>query len=163
MRPRSILSLVAILLLVGCALPDPGELPGDPLPVERFAEEGRPLNLQSGMHVSGRLVIRDAASLREAWPQIAPRAEQADLPDTYFERETVLVAAMGMRPTGGHSILIDRAFLQGDTVSVIVRSISPGADCMVTQVITHPVDAARIPVAGLPVRFVERSEVTPCQ
>jgi hypothetical protein len=159
MRPHSIVPVLAIVLLAACALPQPGELPGEPLTVERFTEEGRPLSLHSDIHESGRLVIRDAESLNDAWPHIGPRAEP---PSVDFARETVVVAAMGMRPTGGYAIVIDGASLHADTVHVLVRSIAPGADCMVTQVITHPADAARIPVAGLPVRFVERTEVNPC-
>jgi len=159
MRLRSILPLVATLAIWACALAEPGELPGDPLPVERFVEEGRPLTLHSDMHESRRLVVRDGETLRETWADIGQRE---GAPAVDFDRGTVVVAAMGMRPTGGYAIVIDGASLHANTVHVLVRSIAPGADCMVTQVITHPADAARIPVAGLPVRFVERTEVNPC-
>jgi len=159
MRVRSTLPLLVLAQLSACALAEPGELPGDPLRVERFAEEGRPLTLHSDMHESRRLVVRDGETLRETWADIGHREGP---PAIDFDRETVVVAATGMRPTGGYAIVIDGASFHADTVHVLVRSIAPGADCMVTQVITHPADAARIPVAGLPVRFVERTEVNPC-
>jgi hypothetical protein len=160
MRVRSTLPLLALALLAACAPKEARTLPGDPLPVERFAEEGRSLTLHGAIEESRRLVVRDSETLRETWADIGQRR---DAPAVDFDRETVVVAAMGMRPTGGYAIIIDGASLHADTVHVLVRSIAPGADCMVTQVITHPADAARIPLAGLPVRFVERSETTPCR
>ncbi len=85
-----------------------------------------------------------------------------DLPAIDFDREIVLVAALGERPSSGYSILIDSAQATVDQLTVSVRVVSPGRGCAVLTVMTQPVDVVSAPRLDVGVQFVERSETHEC-
>ena len=51
---------------------------------------------------------------------------------------TYLVVHRGERPTGGYSVAVAGAKVQGDRVSVRLSLEDPAPDAMVTQSLTHP-------------------------
>ena len=82
-------------------------------------------------------------------------------PEIDFAREVLIVAATGIRPTGGYGIIIDPAYDRGDRLEVTVRSISPGCG-MQTQALTSPLDVVRLPKSEHPIVFREIKAVTEC-
>ncbi len=115
---------------------------------------------QSGIDTPERLVIRDEAALAALWSRLGTGERQ---PPIDFGRELVVVAAAGVKATGGHSISMGRAILRNDELVVEVTRTAPSPDCMTTQVLTQPVDVVALAAEGVKKwRFAEREEVGGC-
>lgn len=133
------------------------------LPITRIRAEPYPLTYNSGIADSARVVVDDAAEWSQTWSTIwRYHSPEPPLPQIDFAQETVVVAALGTRSSGGYAIYVDSAYQHSDHVEVVVRKESPGGHCAVTAAITQPVDAARIPATGLPLRFRERATTRQC-
>lgn len=118
----------------------------------------------SGFEARERSVIRTEDAWASAWQRIWGRhGEVPPLPEVDFERDRVVLAAMGTRPTSGHSIGITDANVEDGTLRVRVVEVSPGQGCVTAQVITHPVAAARVARVDGEVVFDEASEVHRCE
>ncbi len=133
------------------------------LPLARFHNEPRAFTQQSGFHDATNLVIRDRAAWLVAWTALhAGQDSVPPLPAVDFDRELVVLAALGTKPTGGHEILIASAVEEDGAVVVQVSVTMPGPDCMTTQVATTPADIARIPRVAAAIGFDAVSTVKPC-
>jgi hypothetical protein len=55
-----------------------------------------------------------------------------------FEREHLLVVAMGRKNTGGYGLTLVNAAMEGSTLAVVSRVHTPAPDSMVTQALTTP-------------------------
>ena len=171
MSHRPLPALLLALAAVGCA--SDGATPPDPrtlregtaqrVEITRLRPEPYPLTHSSGVREPARLVVRDDALWRATWAAIwSQHRPEPALPAIDFGREMVVVAALGERSSGGYGILVDSASMEGTTLVVHVRTMSPGPRCFVTAALTQPVDAARLPRHDGAVRFSERTEVRHC-
>jgi hypothetical protein len=79
-----------------------------------------------------------------------------------FSQETVIVAAMGSRPSGGYDISIESIVASGDVVDVFTKSTSPGVRCATTQALTSPVVIMKIAAVERPVQFHDQAETRNC-
>lgn len=72
------------------------------------------------------------------------------LPVVDFARSAVLLVEMGQRPTGGYRLgLIENSFAVRDGIALLsVDWQEPGADAMVTQVVTSPCLLLSVPRAA---------------
>jgi hypothetical protein len=87
-----------------------------------------------------------------------------DAPRVDFRKFTMLIAALGTRPTGGYTVSIQNARNEASEVIVSVLEVRPfGNDCIVTDSITHPIAIALIPKTDRPVRFEVGSANFDCQ
>ena len=158
-------SAVALTLFAAsCASPEQSTLPPGPnIPIVRLRAEPYSFEFSSGLNTPARLVVRDPVAWQSLWTQLYERRSPVPpVPAVDFSREMLVVAALGVRSSGGYVILIDGASGEGSNVTVAVRSISPGQGCAVTGALTQPVDIARLPRRDGDVRFLERSEVREC-
>ena len=118
---------VALLLLlaVGCSAGNdsPSEAPRD-LRVERISS-GAP---GQGPEQPRVILAPSAAALSEA---IGAR-----VPDS--GNGTYLAAYWGRKPTGGYSLAVESARLEGDRVTVRLVLNEPPRDAIVTQALTYP-------------------------
>lgn len=55
-----------------------------------------------------------------------------------FQREHLLVVAMGRKNTGGYGLTLTDAVMEGSTLAVITRVRAPAPDSIVTQALTTP-------------------------
>jgi hypothetical protein len=117
----------------------------------------------SGLVDSVRAVVRDSAAWHSLWAEInRPFIPPPALPSIDFDRDIIVVAALGARPTGGYGIMIEGATEDSSGIEVSVVQSSPGHGCALSAARTEPVDLARISVTKRPVRFRERTVVVPC-
>ena len=150
---------VAGLGLGACAMERPSSVPPDAVQMEsRVVLEQQ--DAYSGLDEPDRLVIRDADTWAERWPDIAVQGGSAPAVD--FARDMVLVAAMGQRSHGGHAITIEGVFENADAVYVHVLETSPGAGCAATQALVAPVFVVTVPDRDKPVLWVESSRTSSC-
>lgn len=107
-----------------------------------------------------RLVINDVVSWREWWLQHqgndANGADAAKPPEVDFEKETVLVATLGMKNTGGYRVEFSGIVRERKVLKPSVKAISPGPEDMVTMALTQPFAVIAIPKHQGKVEFVER-------
>ncbi|HEX6939025.1 MAG TPA: protease complex subunit PrcB family protein [Longimicrobiales bacterium] len=155
--PAGVLALAAACTTNGvgdAGIPvDATEAPMEPIVYEVY----------SGIASRRRDVITTRAEWQAFWNELmATRTPRPALPAVDFDRETVLVAAMGRQPTGGYAIEIEQVYRAPDEVVAVVAETRPGEGCMTAQAITAPVFVARIERAGLPIRFVETERVQDC-
>ena len=156
--------LLTALATAGCRSATESEIPRDAVALD-VLPFSPPVawHLYSGVSQRARLVIRDAAAWEAFWSEVtAYNHPPPPLPEIDFESETVLAAAMGGRSTGGYSIHIDDVRDSDGHLYVVVREMSPGRSCMLTQAPTAPVIAIRVPRRDGPVTFVERTGVHRC-
>ena len=119
--------------------------------------------LYSGIPDRRRLYIDNQAEWAELWADVAANIQPPPpVPQIDFANEAVVVAAMGMRGTGGYSITIEGVYEGEGKLFVAVRETSPGSNCIVTQATTAPVHAVRTARRSLPIQFVERKETKMC-
>ena len=117
----------------------------------------------SALEDSARYVVRNRDEWIALWSRItANHGPKRPAPDIDFEKEMLLVAAMGTRATGGYTIEIEAVDLDSSAITASVRGRSPGKSCGTIAALTAPVDIVRIPRSDLPVRFVEETIVTDC-
>jgi hypothetical protein len=115
---------------------------------------------RTGIGEARRLVIKDA----NAWAQFWSELGMGDRPAVDFNRDVVIVAAAGQRPTGGHEIAVTRVTQTQGGLTVEVVERAPGPNCMTTTSLTQPVDIVIVPVSGVRSwNFVERKEIRGCQ
>jgi hypothetical protein len=166
------LTLTALLLTVACGKtgslgPEGAQSAspvGEPLSVTRLRPEPYSFSFSSGITDSTRVVVRDARAWEAAWRAVwSNHTPVPALPAIDFEREMVVVAALGSRRSGGYGILVDGATRTADGAEVSILKQVPGAGCGNTAAITTPVDIARLPRVQGAVRFRERTEVRECR
>jgi hypothetical protein len=117
----------------------------------------------SGMEQPARLVITDAATWATVWNTIHESIEPRPAPPTIdFGSSMIVVAAMGSRPTGGFAVSIEGVYRTDQKLYVVVKEISPGANCATTQAITAPVAAVSTGRLDLALTFIERRETSSC-
>jgi hypothetical protein len=141
----------------------PAQPQREPVPIARFRGGSSAFSTYSGLVDSLRIVVRDSTAWRELWQQInRPFLPRPPLPSVDFQREMVVVAALGARPNTGFNVVIEGAEEDSAGIEVNVRRSSPGAGCPVGAAMSQPVDLARMPASGRALRFRERSIVIPC-
>lgn len=135
------------------------------VPVTRLRPSPTAFATYSGLSDSLRTVVRDSAEWSAVWRGITrPFYPPPPLPQVDFDRDMIVVAALGARPTGGYDVVIEGARRDASTLEIALRTSSPAPGCPVSAAMTQPVDLATIPASPPPraVRFRERSIIVPC-
>ena len=114
----------------------------------------------SGITNELRAVATSQAELTALWNQLmAGGRSVGGMPAVNFAHETLVLAAMGRQTSGGYSIEIAKAVKQGEQVVVTVKSKVPPEGSMKLMMITAPVHAVVIPLAGVGVDFREERAI----
>lgn len=110
-----------------------------------------------------RLVIRTDEEWSEVWERIHEGVSPVPgLPDVDLSASMLVLAAMGMRPSGGYSISVRAVRRDGQDLRVWVEERSPGSNCGVPDAITAPVVVVEVPATSGEVTFVERARTISC-
>jgi hypothetical protein len=144
--------LAVVLTQSGRFIPSPIPLP---VSYERL-ERG----FFSGLQERGTWVVQDGETWAELWVRIKGDVH-AKPPAVDFSTTTVVVVAMGAKPTGGHSISVDSIYKIGDRMFVQLNEASPSPGCAVPQVLTQPYDIIKLAKAD-GFTFTVRESVNEC-
>jgi len=162
---RIISILAGAVLLSGCPLDKTN--PGTPLATTRITPEAPATSATTGLHDPVRSAVFDAKTFSELWTRAySGRAPNDAMPAVDFTTEFVVFTALGEHATGGYSIAVGQATARGSHVDVKVVTTTPGKGCMVSAMMTQPLDVVRIarPRAGeLDVSFKDELQVHDCQ
>ena len=170
---RALLAVSALVVqsTSGCAqqratvaLPGSAPTGSTEIPVQRFREPTDAGFAQfSGFGSPTRLIIRDAETWKAHWATIhRPIVPSPPVPEIDFAREMVILAAAGTKPNEGHVIRITDATANASRLLVTVRHSATGDGCVVSAVISQPVDIVRIPATSLPVEFADVTTRVDC-
>lgn len=106
-----------------------------------------------------RLVIKNREEFSDFWKRLTSRVSPGrwvpPMPEIDFSKETIVVSAMGTRPTSGYGTMIDGACEVDGQVEVFISNIEDPCSGAQLQVLTAPADAVRIPRTDLPIVFRE--------
>ena len=117
----------------------------------------------SGVTQRRRGVIQTPDEWAVFWNQVySTRSPVPAVPAIDFAQNTVIVAAMGQRSSGGYVIDFPDMGRVGNDYHVVVRETSPGSNCATTGALSQPVVATRVPRTIGRVSFIERAEQQRC-
>jgi hypothetical protein len=118
----------------------------------------------SGFSEPVRFVVRDSAQWAVLWATaFARQITVPPLPAVDFERDMILVAALGARPSGGYDIGIEGVRPeQGEAVALVTTTV-PAEECYTTAAITEPLVMLRVGAVAGGMRFSEQTETRSCQ
>jgi hypothetical protein len=117
----------------------------------------------SRLEERARVVVRDAAEWTRYRDLLAGAPGGAPPPTVDFERDMVIVVALGQRPTGGYEIEVSQVVRADTLLTVTVTETTPGRSCMTTQAFTAPAVAVRVPRFVGQVRFSEVQRTRECR
>jgi hypothetical protein len=176
MASQGLLKMKGFLLLLGVLLVMAGqgcssartaateaqgsEKPGMALPVPftPVLEE-----IYSGVSEPTARVVQDRATFRRLWDETqSTRTPTPEPPEIDFARESLVVVALGTRPSGGYRIRIEKIQERAGAVEVTVGKYAPGQNCLSTQAITKPIAIARMPRTTKPTVFRDQVVVHDC-
>jgi hypothetical protein len=113
----------------------------------------------TGIRDSLRLVIREGADWANRWRQItSSQPTSAALPQVDFTREMLLLVAAG-RMSPGDQIRMDSVSVQGQTISVVVRTT---VECRPFPGEAYPLEVVRIAASPKRVVWLERRGKSGC-
>lgn len=160
----AILPLLATIACSSGATPTSGEDPGARLDVYAGPSQVTLVeSAYSGFREATRLVVRDLATWERVWPVLNGRVEPMPpviAPD--FGEEIAVVAALGVRRSGGFAVHVDSVARHELGAVIYVTTITPGPTCITTGVMTSPVHAVRVPRIEGRVAWRVRSVVVAC-
>lgn len=136
----------------------------DGLPFRRFHDSvARYFNFATGIYEPRNFVVRSQAEWEGIWRRItASHGDRPPPPEVDFQREMLLVSAMGPQPSGGFRARIERVLDGGAELEAQVVHTSPGPRCGAIAAITHPIDIVVVAASPKPVRWLVRREATDC-
>jgi PrcB C-terminal len=105
-----------------------------------------PLPYYGGLAQPEYRVLKSRGEWEELWRELQRQTSREQgqtspkpLPDIDFQQNVLIIAAMGTRPTGGYSLEISSVVETPQRIVVTVAEQSPGAKCITTQAVTHPI------------------------
>lgn len=84
------------------------------------------------------------AEAKEKWDAMQASEEPTGVA-VHADGRTYVIAALGMRRTGGYRIEVQSIYRRGQTVDVYAEEHAPAPGSLVIQVITYPVTVVSIP------------------
>lgn len=105
------------------------------------------------INVMKQVVIRT----EQEWKDIMGSPSQIN-----FAKKTALLVAMGQRMTGGYSIEILSVIQKEGKINVSADMISPGKNCITTQVVNYPSMLILIPKTDKEVNWIITNTIKDC-
>ena len=165
-------ALVGALVIAGCSdsdstapgafdrRPPSGAVVVDTLPLPEAAT--RWFWFGGGPATPQRLVIHDQAAWAAFWTSVTWNMQPTPpVPEIDFTTSDVIVAAMGLRTTGGFEIAIEEVADTRTQRWVVVNEVT-SRNCFTIQAFTYPFDVVRVPKSELPVEWIERQGTFDC-
>ncbi len=109
-----------------------------------------------GPAVPVEALVRTREELVAVWPGPGP------VPEVDFQREMVVVIALGSRPTGGYAVRLASLLMFQDSIVVRYEELRPGPTCMTTQALTYPYYVAAVPRGEGTARFERQVKSVVC-
>lgn len=139
---RAVCLLVATLLAPGCASSRSETAEGGPLARQITQSAHCGLTAPGHVHLASRAEVQRL----EALP--GRNLSLETLKTVQFEREHIVLAAIGQKPTGGYSVTLDSSEIRSGTLELRIRVAEPAPGTMVTQALTTPCAVIAVTAEG---------------
>jgi hypothetical protein len=117
----------------------------------------------SGYVKKERIIIKNRADFQKMWENLYINfSEKPQLPDVNFSNQMILGVFFGEYTSGGGSIAVKSVDMYDDAVIVNIEEVTPGPNCVTTDVMTQPYQIVRIPKVISPLKFVTIHTVRNC-
>ncbi|MEO0299884.1 MAG: protease complex subunit PrcB family protein [candidate division WOR-3 bacterium] len=117
----------------------------------------------SGIKEKKEIVIKNKKEFLEMWKNhtkiLLPLPEP---PEIDFDKYMLICTFMGEKPTGGFSIEIKKIVENDREISVYVKEISPGKNCIVTMAFTQPYHIVLLKKSKKKIKFYYEEEIKDC-
>ncbi|HET9680294.1 MAG TPA: protease complex subunit PrcB family protein [Gammaproteobacteria bacterium] len=116
----------------------------------------------SNLEIERFQIIHDAATLERLWQQAQI---SKPVPTIDFTQNSVVLVALGERPTGGYRVDVSQAVKARQRIEITVTIRKPGDQCVVTQVVTMPYHFVAVPIPrdiSLPIDFTVEHNIIQC-
>jgi len=134
----------ASLMVAGCATSQPQVQTDDGAPLARQISQSS----HCGLTAPGHVLLESAADVDRLESLQGRTLPLAPLRAVDFDREHVVLAALGQKPTGGFSVTLVSSAISDNTLELFVRIREPKPGTMVTQALTTPCAAIAVTAAG---------------
>ncbi|MES2995170.1 MAG: protease complex subunit PrcB family protein [Patescibacteria group bacterium] len=104
---------------------------------------------------------RDQESFLRVW-KLAHGDDKMAVPSIDFSKEYVIGVFAGTKSSGGHVIEVTKVTDAGDTRTVSISQMEPGAGCTVTDALTQPYQLIRVPISMRYLEAVDTVTKIPC-
>jgi len=131
--------LALVPLVMSCAASSPSRNSSSAVVAQWSGQQG-------GTQSAGDRILRTAEEWQRVWQQV--RREPPRSPD--LAREIGIAVFLGERATGGYTVEVVDAQVQGENYVVTFRETSPGPGDMTTQALTAPWAIALVNRSDLP-------------
>src|SRR5687767_7096449 len=113
----------------------------------------------SGIQSATNIVVTNATQWTDIWKTHSAQKQPAKpAPEVNFEKETVLIVALGRKPTGGHSVEIKSVEQSGNKVLVTATTRAPRPGGIQIQALTAPFHIVAVPKLTGEVQFKIENE-----
>jgi hypothetical protein len=108
--------------------------------------------------------VTNATQWTDIWKtHSAQKRPAAPAPEVNFEKETVLIVALGRKPTGGHAVEIKSVEQSGNKVLVTATTRTPKPGGIQIQALTAPFHIVAVPRLTGEVQFKIEEETRPAK
>ncbi len=165
---RTLGAVTAVVAITACSAGEslgPGwpDLPSGAAAVQFNLIDDVHTSQMSGIDDRRRLVIRTPQEWEAFWAEfVALVLPPPETPVIDFDQQMVIAVTMGTRNTGGYAISVEGIFTDDATLFVRVVESSPGATCVLPQVLTAPATAVTLIRSDTNVEFQEGTATAEC-
>ena len=117
-------------------------------------ETGAPLARQitqsahCGLVAPGSIHIESLKELRRLETMPMRNLSLESMKGIDYQREHIVLASIGQKPTGGYSVTLDSSEIRGGTLELRVRVAEPAPGTIVTQALTTPCAVIAVTAEG---------------
>lgn len=134
----------ASLMVAGCATSQPQVETDEGAPLARQISQ----SANCGLTAPGHVLLKSVSDVGRLEGLRGRTLPLAPLRAVDFDREHVVLAALGQKPTGGYSVTLVSSAITDDTLELFVRVREPEPGMLVTQALTTPCAAIAVTASG---------------
>jgi hypothetical protein len=118
-------------------------------------------DLYSGVRAPRQEVVVQPARWQAVWDEIMSdgRSPKPPIPSVDFDRNVLIVAALGESPDACKNIDVESVRLSGDILQVAIKEVRSPMSCSCPPVVVEPVRVVAVPRLTTKVAFTRRSVI----
>lgn len=110
------------------------------------------------------IIVRDEKSYNELMNRAYEYLDQKPyIPEVDFSKFIVIGVFMGAKPSGGHSVNVEKIIRSSDLIKVYINEVYPGINCGTTDAITYPFQIIKVPIYSGNFKFKTKKITKDCE
>lgn len=117
----------------------------------------------SGYLDKKRIAVKNKQDFEKLWENLYINfSEKPPLPDVDFNKNIIIGVFFGEYTNGGGAISVKSVEEYNTMIMVKVEEITPGYNCVTTDVMTQPYQIIQIPKVSLPINYTTENTIRNC-